>query len=953
MSSPARRSTAACPPPGGRADRLFAGRAAELHRVEELLGRAPGVLQVVLVDGPAGIGKSRLLGELSARAGRAGARVLAGSATEFEQVMPFAMFLDTISTLTWPGADDWPSASGADRFRLYREIREAIAAPAGAGAGALIVLDDVQWADEASLGLLEFLLRRPPAGLAGLVLSHRTGMCPPRLTRALRALEDRTTRIRVPPLQQAEVDLLLPGQSAARRRLLAEASAGNPLYLRLLAEVPTHALPSFGGAAPVLDEAVAGLLDETIRADLAGLEGDEYLVIQAAAVGGAEVDTDLAAAIARLPEDRVLEALDTLAARGLMLARHGRFRFTHPLLRAAAYRLSGPGRQISAHRRAAEHLARIDAPLMLRAQHLQYSLRPGDTESAAQLARAARSALASAPAASAQWFTAVLAALPETPGARGRRTELQLLLARALLTCGRLEQADTVLQSLLARQGPGHRETVTLLAQCNRLRGRSRQAYALLETIATDSTDPDSALILVELAFIDLMNGRIEQGAERLRQFAPGDERPCAVKTAAAVLLAFAAAGRGEIGAAVPGLEAAGRAVDAMGDDELRTILDQVVPALAWGTYLLEHHDRALSLLTRAIKVAQACGHAYVLPHLYTVQACTLTRSGRLAEAMAAAEDAEETAAAFGAADMAAMARSQRLRALLWMKGPEAVRELWEHGLRLPPPDSALFRLLAATIMIEVGLEAGIESAPDAARLLDRDQTWQAVPMRGARWAQAAHAALACGELAAARERAEHAVATAAFLGLDGQLGKAWVALGDVRLAAGDPDSAAREALSAIEAYTRAGMPIQLGQAHLLAAAAAGRRRDPDAAGRHVAAARALFQKQGAEWLDRRAVQAQRRISARQSRSSAGRLVLSQREYQVAELVAEGMTNQEIGERLFVSPRTVETHVGRVLAKLGITSRSGVARRLEQDLDPAETTGEITGEPSAAGAGRD
>ena len=669
-------------PAGGRpAPPVFAGRGAELRRIEELLGRAPGVLQVILVEGPAGIGKSRLLGELSARAELGGARVLAGSATEFEQVMPFAMFLDTISTLAWPGADDWPSASGADRFRLYREIREALAAP-DEDAGAIIVLDDVQWADEASLGLLEFLLRRPPTGLAGLVLSHRTGMCPHRLTRALRALEEHTTRIRVPPLRQAEIDLLLPDQSAARRRLLAEASAGNPLYLRLLAQMPTHALPSFGGAAPGLDEAVAGLLDETIRADLAGLEGDENLVIRAAAVGGAEVDTDLAAAIARLPEDRVLEALDTLAARGLMLARHGRFRFAHPLLRAAAYRLSGPGRQIGAHRRAAEHLARIDAPLMLRAQHLQYALRPGDTESAAQLARAARSALASAPAASAQWFAAVLAVLPETPGAQGWRTELQILLARALLTCGRLEQADTVLQSLLARQGPGHRETVTLLAQCNRLRGRSRQAYASLETIATDSAAADSALILVELAFIDLMNGRIEQGAERLRHFAPGDERPCAVETAATVLLAFAAAGRGEIADAVPGLEAAGRAVDAMGDDELRTILDQVVPALAWGTYLLEHHDRALSLLTRSIKVAQACGHAYVLPHLYTVLACTLTRSGRLAEAMAAAEDAEETAAAFGATDMAALARSQRLRALLWMKGPEAVRELWEHGLR-------------------------------------------------------------------------------------------------------------------------------------------------------------------------------------------------------------------------------------------------------------------------------
>ena len=916
---------------------VFAGRDAELRRVGELLGRAPGGLRIVLVDGPAGIGKSRLLGELSARAARDGARVLAGSATEFEQVMPFGMFLDTISTLTWAGGEDWLSASGADRFRLYREIREALAAPTEDAAGAIIVLDDVQWADEASLGLLEFLLRRPPVGLTGMVLSYRTGMCPHRLTRALRTLEDCTTRIRVPPLRQAEIDLLLPGQSAARRRLLAEASAGNPLYLRLLAEVPTHALPSFGGSAPVLDEAVAGLLDETIQADLAGLDGDESLVIRAAAVGGAEVDADLAAAIARLPEDRVLEALDKLAAQGLMVAQRGRFRFAHPLLRAAAYGLSGPGWQLSAHRRAAEHLARIDAPPMLRAQHLQHALRPGDVESAAELAHAARSALASAPAASAQWFAAVLDALPGTIGSQGWRTELQLLLARALLTCGRLDQADAVLQSLLAHQGPGHRETVTLLAQCNRLLGRSRQAYALLETIATDPRDPDSTLLLVELAFIDLMNGRIEQGVERLSRFARDDDgRHRAAETAATVLLAFAAASRGEIEDAIPGLEAADRAVDAMGDDELRVILDQVVPALAWGTYLLEQHDRALSLLSRAIRVAQACGHAYVLPHLYTIQACTLTRHGRLVEAMAAAEDAEETAEAFGATDMAALARSQRLRALLWMKGPDAVRELWERGSRLPAPDSALFRLLAATILIEVGLEAGIESTPDVARLLDLDKTWQADPMRGARWAQAAQTALACGDLVAARERAEHAVSTAIALGLHGQLGMARLALGAVQMASGDPAAAAREAQGAIEAYTLAGMPIQQGQAHLLAADATGRLRDLATAGRHVAAARALFQKQGADWLDRRAVQAQRRVSARQSRSSVGQQVLSKREYQVAELVAQGMTNQEIGDRLFVSPRTVETHVGRVLAKLGITSRSGVARRLEQDFAEAE-----------------
>lgn len=918
---------------------VFAGRAAELRLIEQALAAAQ-VPRAVLVEGPAGIGKSRLLGEVGARAARRGIRVLAGSASEFERVLPFGLVLDIINGLKWSGARDWAGVSEADRFRLYREIREAIAAPAP-GPGTLIVLDDVHWADEASLGLLEFLLRRPPIGLAGLVLSYRSGTCPPRLSRALHALGgDRVARVPVPPLRPAEIDLLLPGQNASRRRLLAEASAGNPLYLGLLSDLPMHALSALGGTAPVLDEAVAGLLDETIRADLASLGGDEAAVVRAAAIGAAEVDPDLVAAVAELPEDRVLEALDALVARGLMAERRGRFGFVHPLLRAAAYRLSGPGRRIGAHRRAAEHLARVDAPLMLRAQHLQHALRPGDTESADQLVRAARSALASAPASSAQWLGAVLAALPDPDAqdaeeARTSRVELELLFARALLTCGRLAEAEAALQSLAARRGSRQRETMMLLARCTRLLGRSQQAYAMLEEVAADPRDADSALVLVELATIDLMNGRFERGAARLGQyFGGGEYREAGL--AANVLLAFASAGQGRAEAAARGFEVAAAAVDAMSDDELREIIEHVIPALCWGLYVVERHDRILALLVRAVRVAQSCGHAYVLPHLYTLQASVLIRVGRLAETIAAAEDAEETGEAYGFPDVVALARSHRIRALLWIGGPEAVRGLWEQGGLMHVPDSTLFKMLADVMRIEVGLLAGFAEAAEEGTRLRLDASWNELAvLRGAYMALAAEVALGHEDLDAAWAAAELAVDSAVEVGLPGQSGRARRALGSAWLRLGEPDAAAAEAEAAIDCNARAGMPMEQGQAHLLAAEAYAGLGEPDAVARHIAAARALFQTQGADWMDQDTLRVQRRISARRSRRSVGRDGLSKREYQIAELVAQGLANQEIAERLFVSPRTVETHVSRVLSKLGIASRSGVARRLEQVPDEA------------------
>ena len=155
---------------------------------------------------------------------------------------------------------------------------------------------------------------------------------------------------------------------------------------------------------------------------------------------------------------------------------------------------------------------------------------------------------------------------------------------------------------------------------------------------------------------------------------------------------------------------------------------------------------------------------------------------------MAAAQDAEETAKAFGVTDMVPMARAVGLRCLLWMQGPEAVREFWEEADAQPPLDSAWLRLSVSTTMVEVAFQGGI--APPAGPgpgVRARDQTWQLDPTQATRWAYAAQVALAQGDSERAQTWAERAVATAEPMGLDWQLGLACLALGEIELAGRDP----------------------------------------------------------------------------------------------------------------------------------------------------------------------
>ncbi|MFD3747547.1 LuxR C-terminal-related transcriptional regulator [Nocardia sp. NPDC058633] len=917
-------------------ERAFIGRATELAALATTFA-GPDAPWLLLVDGPAGIGKSRLITEFVATAR---CRVVVVTGVEDVRSQPHYLADDIVEQV----GECAGTADSQDDTAVVRRVRRALGATE-----TLLVVDDAQWADPESLRLLTSLIRNRPARGFRLLLAFRDGGCPPSIARSLRAPQVRTVQVRVPPFTEVDVDGLLQGEDPRRRARLFTASHGNPLYLTLLADLPDRELDrALHGDEPDPASDDFAALDRTIRAELAQLPETERLVAQAIAVCGLPPDLDLVCATAALTNAVVVAAVDQLVGRAVVSVRDGAVAFAHPLIRTAAYRLGGHGWRAMAHRRAAIELRARDAPMPSRARHLEHALLGADEIAGAELRSAAEQVLADAPAASARWLSAATRIAPVTADPLADA----LALGRAQLLSGAAAQAGETLEAAAATEGRHQLEALLLSARCLRMLGHIGRARTLLATAAHLPRRPGDGPVQLELAILEMQDHQDVEGRARLTALFDSDavDDP-AVRAAASALRCLGLLAEARIAEAASLYSPCDRAFDQLTDTALREVV-HAAPAFGWCAYFLDRDAKGLHHLDRAIAVSRRFGRTYALAELHTVRAYSLAKLGRLHDAVAAADEATDAATTFHYPDLLSFVGALKLRTLQSTAPPDVVTAQWHTVAALPRPTMRWWRQVVETALAETARTLSLPAAVPPPREL------RPGPLTATHLARAAHAAIATGDLPAAAEliaRAESAAAAttlgpaertgeraamddesvAAAVGLGSQVGAAALARADYAAATGDVAVAAAAAEVAVAAFARAGMTVNRAQAELFAGVIAGRRGDFGHATSRFAAARATFSVTGATRLIDEVIIAQRRLAGAQKVGVPA--ALTRREREVADLAAHGHTNKAIAEHLYLSPRTVEDHLGRVLRKLGLTGRAGIARKLGE-LDAAASS---------------
>jgi DNA-binding NarL/FixJ family response regulator len=967
-----------------RSLRPMVGRARERAVLDGALeaGRAA----VIVLRGEPGIGKSRLLGHLAERAEAAGACVLTARASEFEGDLPYALWTEALDPAPAEPAD-------ADRHRFHRVLRDRLD---GLAATRLLVLclDDVHWADPASIDALAALVRRPPASPVLVALAARTGVLPAALGGALgdAARDERLLALDLEPLTQVEASELV-GDAATG---IYARAGGNPFYLEQLAR-GAEVAPAGRSAVPG-DDAVPAPVAAAIAAELAALEPHARRMLDGAAVAGDPFDPALAAAAADLPEPDALQALDALLEPALVRPAGAprRFAFRHPVVRHTVYVSAPGGWRLGAHDRVARALERQGAGPVQRAHHVEHAASPGDPDAVALLAAAAHELRPLAPAAAAHWLAAALRLVP------GDAIELRARLADAQAAAGDPVAARATLLEALRVAAPEERLglTVALANQEWRLGAnedaRRRLHVALGDLPAEPSADRIRlrlALALTALMDSDLAGAQAQCADARDDARAIGDPVfEFAALSCRAVALASAAdpAAAGALGASAAALE---RLTPAQLATRLPGFWMHGRARCALGRF-----EDAVADLRRGAAIAAETGREGVLLAFAVESVAPLIQLGRIGDAIAAAEEGVElgrlggnprtllwafcalATARLAAGDVASALRQAEEAAALptradfhaagqpgWCLGAsltaagnaaQAVPVLLEafggpelaHVLPAERPAAAADLVEAhlacgdvaaaeATLAGGASLEAaGGEGGGGAARAEGAARTAGIEGGGGASDAEAA-ARTAGIEGGGGAADAEGAARTA---GSDGGGGAARastpfavatteVARSAVMLAAGRDEEAVRAAAAALAAS--AGLPLLAARARLAYGRALAATGERAAAIDALDDAEAAFDRFGARRRRDEAVRELRRLGRRVVRASAEPAgdALTAREREIAELVAAGRTNREVAEQLVLSPRTIDAHLRSIYGKLGVRSRVELAGAMQRE----------------------
>jgi DNA-binding CsgD family transcriptional regulator len=893
------------------------GRADELRRLRGLLGSAEP--QVAIVAGEPGVGKSRLIHELIALVSPT-QRVLLGQADPGDLGRPFELLLDALDGAT-PDAAGGLQAAIADPANGPVERLRAGLSCVRAADPAVVVFEDLHWADSESVALFERLGDLPGNRL--LVGTYRPGEVNRRNPAAdlLSRLERRypVTHIRLERLGLDDTSALLTamtGRPPPYRAAVAlqNRTGGNPFFLEELVKA------AGGGELDLRKLSMDPLpwnLADALRRQLDELDHTQERVIEAAAVLGRKVPFDLLAVVTGLAEDDLIEVLRELVRRDLLVEMgDDLFGFRHALAREAiSDQLLGRQRR-RLHELAFENLcADESADLALIAHHAKGAGRYDDMVdavrrgvkkylkmgSAFQALQLAEMGLGEAPddlhllmvGARSAWLAGLLddanryakqaLRVAATPS---QRSGAQRLLARIAWEAGRREDMMKLTDHLIKTIGelPDEYEKAAAMAAV-------AQSFYLRGVTADALEWADHAIALAER--LDLpeirLTALVEKGSTQVYNAALVEEGRVLLREVAA--------------------EAEKRGMWLAAARALHNLLATPFPFSA--------DDRA-ALLERMRTAAEKAGFdALAVAGYYQGRASLAIIDGDLTAAIAAIDDGRRR-------DQGTLRTSQgedyhgAFRAGLALEAGDidlAVsisRALLAGAPGVHKKNSPGLAGLAFHVACRTGDRAG---AVDLLAEVLRASTGRKL------WGDFVHDLVSAGLHAGIPPADLRSLTTYASEASDG-----WRWLVTAQLA-----EAEHQAAAALADYQRAMLAIDLpaaarGTAHVGAARCLLALNRRDEATGVLAPAEQLLARWGG-WRVAELTDVRERLGLRSARSTVDTL-LTPRELEVARLLAEGLTNAELARRLFISPRTAAVHVSNILSKLNLTSRTQVADKL-------------------------
>jgi DNA-binding CsgD family transcriptional regulator len=938
---------------GAGADELLEREGERAVLSNALAAARDGNGSTTVIDGPAGIGKSRLLAEATAHGQAAEMRVLAARGIELERQIPFGVAAELFAaSLAEAGAADRERLLGG-HARLAASLFDPLApVPADAQAFVrglywltvnltlpapsasdprtlLIAIDDAHWCDRASLAFLAYLAARAEELPLALVLAARGGEAPdsasllnslrthagPRLIRPARLTEEAVGMM---------VAVEFPDPDPAFVHACARVSGGNPFLARELVRALRNdqVAPTTASVASV-ERLVPESVLQSVLVRLGRLPEPAQRLADACAVLGDGARLRHAAALAELDSEAAGQAADALAA-AHVLEPGEPLQFAHPLIATAVHSDLPAFARARAHRRAAELLAADCAPVDLVAAHLLTSTPDGEESTVRLLRQAAdRASARGDPAVAARLLERALAEPPRA----GQRAEVLLELAAAAMQAGD-PTADRHIDAALALR-PDHVGSLVALARLRLHQGEHAESARLIQE-TLDRLDPGDPLAQ-ELIVDEVTAGtfRVPLRARADARMAPLIDAARAGRTPAhpglLAHLTLRLALAGEAPERVRALAEHATAADALVDPASHGLLAGiVVVALVCVDELTAAEQVADAALQRARRDGSLLAYASASYH----RAIARHHRGALTDALADLEQAL-TASREGWSAADGWIGALQAQTHLETGDRDAARDALALASSAPAEsmDQAIILAARARLSLADGdAAAALREAEAAGRLLadgfgiDHPGL---LPWRDT----AALAAAALGDLEHAQRLARAGLERARKSCAPRTIG---LALRTSALAGGGAQ--ALELLDeAVQTLQRS--PSTLALAHVLVDQGAHLRR----AGRRTDAQLPL--RRGLELADRMraapladtARQELRATGARPRRAAhTGVDALTPSERRVAQLAADGLTTPQIAQALFVTPKTIQTHLTHTYRKLDITSRRQLAAELRE-----------------------